>query len=209
MFENEHSDNIDYVIITPVPSAKMQLDLRHALNSFYQNYDIYPKKDRKKLGGTQAQNVSDLNAKFAGMNDLLFADLSFTLKHKDDLQKAILSKKSILNEVKMDDKKYKIILNEIIHFKAENSFEMAVMDYLIETLSKVIDIHANFNDYDFSNASENNSIYFKKEKREESQEMIYNHVLNQYRKNQVSPSDDMKNTIKKSISKITDGFTYE
>ncbi len=132
-----------YIQVTPVPSAKVIRNIRKAIykeNS--QDSESYVRYRNKSLGGTQSQNVSDLNAKLGGKNPMLNADLSFLTNKKDNLNIALESNQPLF---RLQYKLASECLNKVsLHHKEIGKYKRQIMILTVESMALLFDYKERF-----------------------------------------------------------------
>ncbi|MGD1527035.1 type I-F CRISPR-associated protein Csy1 [Vibrio harveyi] len=142
--------DVTYEIITPVPSAKLIRGVRRETQAFMrENETRWVSKRQQLIGGTQPQNISDLNSKIVGRNDLLFADLSMLQNQSSVIEKRLKSGKSLLNNARIED--CKILKTEKLHFKQKPSYIRAVKDVAYRMIGNLLTYKDNLEQYEQSN----------------------------------------------------------
>lgn len=130
---DDYADSLEYILISPIPSSKMIRTIRKTAQSFYEREDAFLPTVQKLLGGTQAQNVSDLNGKLGGRNHLLSANLEFIGLYRSNLETRLTAKKPLVNNINSSNTD--IILNETLHHKQKSAFAFSLKNHMLDAMA--------------------------------------------------------------------------
>ena len=107
--------------------VKIVINQEHKVSSFIKSSDY-------KIGGAQAQNISDLNARFSGHNKHYDVDLSYANgRKKVSIAEQLSYKNTLILDIFFN--KYKILKSKNVRFDFKENYFDALFEWLQDTLS--------------------------------------------------------------------------
>lgn len=127
-------DELEYILLTPVPSTRVMRNIRKLFRSInHKESNTFLPSELKSLGGTKPQNVSDLNQKFGGMNHLFAGKLDFIGKHRDELDVRLRTGKPLVKPIYIG--KGDILLSQTLYPNSKSAYLLSLRTAIGEALS--------------------------------------------------------------------------
>tara|TARA_B100000749_G_C18444172_1_gene473534 strand:- start:169 stop:1470 length:1302 start_codon:yes stop_codon:yes gene_type:complete len=127
-------DELEYILITPVPSSRVMRNIRKLFRSLnHKESNSFLPAEFKSLGGTKPQNVSDLNQKFGGMNYLFAGKLDFIGKHMDELNVRLRTGKPLVKPIFI--RNGDILLSQVLLTNSKSAYSLSLKTAIGDSLS--------------------------------------------------------------------------